>query len=184
MTYFLQQLDKRGSLNLPTSWRKKHDIAPKGASLLGFDCDGFLILIPLVGDAHRVYLAHGEKGVMEWVKQRSELTIHTVTPLAPPSPDERQYALKEKQLRLKHDLKMQQLSGQAEILRLKQMTARIRAEALLDARAGRNAKRYEVVPPPMPTAEEVTKFQEEQALAFGFEEPKVVEDSDLDLPQA
>lgn len=178
MTFVFQQLDTRGSLNLPAEWRRKYDMKAKGGSIACLDCNGVIVMVPLVGDAHHVYQAHGEGGLREWVNQRSGLALPiTVTPPPPKSKEERKADLQEKRILLRHTLKMQQLSATAELIRLRQCNAKVKAEATVAAKAVQRAARYDPSPPPTPTPEEVDQFLTQQAVALSGS-PTLDEDID------
>lgn len=169
------------------------------------EANGVLITVPLVGDAHQVYAAHGEAGLTQWVTQQAGLPINTTPAPYSPTPPRKTAAeakleAQERRLRLSHDLKMQHLAAQAQIIQLRRATAKERADALLDAKAGRNAARNAppVIDPATP--EQVEKFQQEQATMLSAStaahdpdleaEQRIVPDSrrdvlaELGLPQA
>jgi len=169
MTWTLLQLDRRGSLNLPADLKRNYNITPAGVSIALLDMNGVILAVPLVGDAHQVYAAHGEAGLMQWVTQQTGLPINTTTPPYSPALPRKTAAevkleAQERRLRLSHELKMQHLAAQAQVIQLRRDTAKERAVALLEAKDLRNKERYILRDPgTVVTPDDQQKFIQEQA---------------------
>lgn len=169
MTWTTLQLDRRGSLNLPANIKHRYNLTPAGTPLAMMESNGVIIVVPLVGDAHQVYTANGEAGLTQWVTQQVSLPINTAAPPYSPTPPRKTAAeakleAQERRLRLSHDLKMQHLAAQAQVIQLRRDTARERAEAQLEAKSNRDRKRYILSDPGrVITDEEKKEFLNEQA---------------------
>lgn len=166
MTFTTLQLDRRGSLNLPHDIKKRNKINPVGTPLALLERNGVIILVPLVGDAHQVYAAHGDAGLHQWVVQQTGLPLPLATEgFTPPKKTAVEIKLEaqERRLRLSHELKMQHVAAQAQLIQLRRSTAKEKAFALLDAKAERNQARHELPAPEPASPEQVEQFQKDQA---------------------
>ncbi len=158
---------------MPAEIKNRYNLIPAGTPLALLEANGVLIVVPLVGDAHQVYAAHGETGLQQWVNQQAGLSLNNPpVSYTPPvkSVADLKLEAQERRMLLAHDLKMKRIAAQAQILHLRRQTAKERAESLLEAKATRNAKRYSPPELASPTADEISNFEKEQAEMLGRSE--------------